>query len=109
MCVDDIGTERSHGAAYCEGLSTEQRRNLNEVRPIRANVFDDRAARNPFPTLWEIRESLDAQTLVALLDRRRVRYPGSKDERLKVACLILGEIAHESGRSVALERRKGRR
>jgi hypothetical protein len=109
MCVDDIGTKCPHGATYCEGLRAEQSRNLNEVRSIRANVFDDRAARNPFPTLREIRETFDAQTPVALLDHWRVRYPGSKDERLEVACLILGEIAHESGRSVALERRKGRR
>jgi hypothetical protein len=109
MCVDDIGTKRSHGSIHSEGFRAEQSRNLNEVRPICANVLDDGACREPLPTPWEIWEAFDAQTLAVLLDRGRLRYAGSKDERLEVACLILGEIAHESGRSVALERRKGRR
>ena len=96
VCVDDVGAKRLHGATYCEPLGAEQCGNLDEVSRIRAGVLEDRAGGEPFPPPWEVREALDAHFPLA------ARSPGrwervAKHERLEMACLVLGEIAHEGG------------
>jgi hypothetical protein len=107
--VEDMGTKCPYRSTHCDGFSAEQSGDLEEVGPIRTNVLDDRAGRDPFPTPGEIREALDAQPIAVPLSRPRVRHAGGEHERLEVACFILSEVAHERGRAVALKRRKGRR